>query len=87
MDQIKKNQIANAQSELSAINDMTSYINNITVQAKAQAQAGAKNPLIGAVLKSVKSETGEEGAFVLPKMPYEYKELGKPFSIITIFCK
>lgn len=47
------------------------------VQSKAQAQAGVKNPLIGSVLQSVKAETGEEGAFVLPKMPYEYGALGK----------
>lgn len=30
VDQIKKNQFANAQSEQSAINDMTAYINNIS---------------------------------------------------------
>ena len=47
------------------------------VQSKAQAQAGIKNPLIGSVLQSVKAETGEEGAFALPKMPYEYGALGK----------
>lgn len=47
------------------------------VQSKAQAQAGVKNPLIGSVLQSVKAETGEEGAFALPKMPYEYGALGK----------
>jgi len=75
VDQIKKNQFANAQSEQSAINDMTAYINNISVQSKAQAQAGVKNPLIGSVLNSVKAETGEEGAFALPKMPYEYGAL------------
>jgi len=75
VDQIKKNQFANAQSEQSAINDMTAYINNISVQSKAQAQAGIKNPLIGSVLQSVKAETGEEGAFALPKMPYEYGQL------------
>jgi len=48
-----------------------------SVQSKAQAQAGIKNPLIGSVLQSVKAETGEEGAFALPKMPYEYGALGK----------
>ena len=30
VDQIKKNQFANAQSEQSAINEMTAYINNIS---------------------------------------------------------
>ena len=57
------------------------YINYLftvsLVQSKAQAQAGIKNPLIGSVLQSVKAETGEEGAFALPKMPYEYGALGK----------
>jgi len=75
VDQIKKNQMANAASEQSAINEMTSFINSISVQAQGQAQAGVANPVISSVLGSIKTETGEEGAFVLPKMPYEYGQL------------
>ena len=36
VDQIKKNQMANAASEQSAINEMTSFINSISVQAQGQ---------------------------------------------------
>ena len=36
VDQIKKNQMANAASEQSAINKMTSFINSISVQAQGQ---------------------------------------------------
>merc|ERR1711970_702111 len=75
VDQIKKNQLANAASEMGAINEMTSFINSISVQAAGQAQANIANPLIGSVLNTVKAETGEEGAFALPKMPYEYGQL------------
>jgi len=75
VDQVRKNQFANAQSEMNAIDDMTKFITNITVQATGQAQSGVKNPVIGAVLSSIKTETGEEGAFALPKMPYEYGQL------------
>lgn len=75
VDQIKKNQLANAASEMSAINDMTGFINSISVQAQGQAQAQVENPVISAVLNSIKNETAEEGAFVLPKMGYEYGQL------------
>ena len=75
VDQIKKNQLANAASEMGAINEMTSFINSISVQAAGQAQANVANPLIGSVLSTIKAETGEEGAFVLPKMGYEYGQL------------
>jgi len=75
VDQIKKNQLANAASEMGAINEMTSFINSISVQAAGQAQANVANPLIGSVLNTIKAETGEEGAFVLPKMGYEYGQL------------
>jgi len=75
VDQIKKNQLANAASEMSAINEMTGFINSISVQAQGQAQAQVENPVISAVLNSIKNETAEEGAFVLPKMGYEYGQL------------
>jgi len=75
VDQIKKNQFANAASEGAAIDEMTGFINSISVQAAGQAQAGVANPVIGAVLNSIKAETGEENSFVLPKMGYEYGQL------------
>merc|ERR1711970_356795 len=75
VDQIKKNQLANAASEMGAINEMTSFINSISVQAAGQAQANIANPLIGSVLNTIKAETGEENSFVLPKMGYEYGQL------------
>ena len=76
--------MANAASEGAAIAEMTSYISNISVQAQGQAQAGVKNPLIGAVLNSVKTETAEEGSFVLPKMGYEYNALGNSHGHVTL---
>lgn len=75
IDQIRKNQFANAQSEANAINEMTTYIQNISVQSAAKATAAAKNPLITSVLGSIKSETGESDKYVLPPMGYEYNAL------------
>jgi len=72
---IKINQIANAASEGAAISDATQYIKNITIQKQGEALSAVRNPLIGNVLSSIKTETGEEGTFVLPKLGYEYGQL------------
>ena len=47
----------------------------ITVSKPAEVAQCPRNPLIGKVLSSIKSETGEENTFQLPKLGYEYNGL------------
>uniref|UniRef100_A0AB38ZN35 superoxide dismutase n=1 Tax=Cherax destructor TaxID=6723 RepID=A0AB38ZN35_CHEDE len=76
VDQIKKNQLANAADEARAISEMAEYVASIQVEQAGVAQAGVVNPQIAAVYSHITAELGEErGAHVLPPMKYDYAAL------------
>ncbi|RXG71416.1 Superoxide dismutase [Mn], mitochondrial [Armadillidium vulgare] len=76
VNQIKKNQLANAADEARAIKEMADYVESITVQKKAVAQVGVVDPQIASVYKFIKAELGEErGEHSLPKLNYAYDAL------------
>lgn len=87
VDQIRKNQLANAADEAKSIQEMANYVAGITVQHRAEAIAGAVNPQISAIFDFIKTELGEDrGNHSLPAMKYGYGELEPHISetIMTI---
>jgi len=76
VNQIRKNQIANAVSEGKAIEEMAKCIKGITVQAPAVAKLGIINPQIDRVFGLINAELGETaGSHSLPKLQYGYEDL------------
>lgn len=77
VDQIRKNQLANAASEAASIQQMAEYVAGITVeQAGKAAQPSVLHPQIGLVFDHVKAELGEEkGEHALPPLKYDYTGL------------
>ncbi|XP_076062258.1 superoxide dismutase [Mn], mitochondrial-like isoform X2 [Oratosquilla oratoria] len=76
VDQIKKNQLANAADEAQAIQEMATYISGITVQKPAVALAGQVDPQIATIFNHIRAELDEErGAHSLPPLKYDYKGL------------
>ncbi|CAL4184116.1 unnamed protein product, partial [Meganyctiphanes norvegica] len=55
VEQIRKNKIANAQDEASAIKEMADYVDNITGQSVGTAKAGVINPQIAATFQHINS--------------------------------
>jgi len=87
VDQIRKNQLANAADEAKSIQEMANYVAGITVQHRAEAVAGAVNPQISAIFDFIKAELGEDrGNHSLPAIKYGYGELEPHISetIMTI---
>lgn len=64
VDQIKKNQLANASSEARAIREMAEYVEGIQVKQAGQAIAGQVNPQVAAMFAHIKAELGEDGAML-----------------------
>ncbi|XP_042235231.1 superoxide dismutase [Mn], mitochondrial-like isoform X2 [Homarus americanus] len=76
VDQIKKNQLANAADEARAIGEMAEYVANIQVQQAAVAQSGVVSPQIAALYSHITNELGESrGAHSLPPLKYDYDAL------------
>jgi Fe-Mn family superoxide dismutase len=77
VDQIRKNQLANAADEARSIQQMADYVSGITVQQAAKAvQPSVINPQIDAILEHIKAELGEnKGEHSLPSLQYDYKGL------------
>ncbi|XP_071535621.1 superoxide dismutase [Mn], mitochondrial isoform X2 [Panulirus ornatus] len=76
VDQIKKNQLANAADEARAISEMAAYVDGIQVQQAGVAQAGVVSPHIAAIYSHIKAELGEDrGAHSLPPLKYGFGEL------------
>nr|CAR85669.1 cytoplasmic manganese superoxide dismutase [Cyanagraea praedator] len=76
VDQIKKNQLANASSEARSIREMAEYVDSIQVKQAGQAVAGQVNPQVAAMFVHIKAELGEErGAHSLPPLQYDYDAL------------
>lgn len=76
VDQIKKNQLANAADEAHAISEMAAYVAGITVQKAGEAQAGKINPQIASIYSYITAELNEErGTHALPPLKYDYKAL------------
>lgn len=76
VNQIKKNQLANAADEARAIKEMADYVDGITVQKKGVAQAGNVDPQIASVYQFIKAELGEKrGDHSLPPLKYGYDAL------------
>nr|CAR85664.1 cytoplasmic manganese superoxide dismutase [Necora puber] len=76
VDQIKKNQLANASSEARAIREMAEYVEGIQVKHAGEAIAGQVNPQVAAMFAHIKAELGEErGAHSLPALKYDYDGL------------
>nr|CAR85670.1 cytoplasmic manganese superoxide dismutase [Segonzacia mesatlantica] len=76
VDQIKKNQLANASSEARAIREMAEYVDGIQVKQAGQAVSGQVNPQVAAMFAYIKAELGEErGAHSLPPLQYDYGAL------------
>lgn len=77
VDQIHKNQLANAADEARSIKEMAEFVAGITVQKSAQAlHPSVVNPQIQTVFDHIKAELGEErGNHTLPPLKYEYKGL------------
>jgi len=76
VEQIRKNQIANAEDEANAIKKMADYVANITIQATGAAKAGEVDPQIAAIFQHINVELGESrGAHALPPLKYEHAGL------------
>jgi len=76
VNQIKKNQLANAADEARAIQEMADYVAGIVVETKGKAQVGVVDPQIGAVYQYIENELGEErGQHSLPPLGYVYGAL------------
>merc|ERR1739838_892092 len=76
VEQIRKNQISNAQSEADAIKEMSEYVANITIQSCGTAKAGIVDPQIAAIYQHINAELGESrGAHALPPLKYEFAGL------------
>nr|ACV41936.1 superoxide dismutase [Eriocheir sinensis] len=76
VDQIKKNQLANAADEARVIREMASYVEGIVVQQAGVAQAGLVSPQIAAMFSHINAELGEaRGAHALPPLKYDYDAL------------
>jgi len=87
VDQIKKNQIANAADEAAAIQEMASYVDGICVQKAAVAQCGQISPQIAEMFSHITAELGEaRGAHALPPLKYDFGALEPHISgdIMTI---
>nr|ACH99175.1 cytosolic manganese superoxide dismutase [Portunus trituberculatus] len=84
VDQIKKNQLANASSEACSIREMAEYVEGIQVKQAGQVITGQVNPQVAAVFAHIKAELGEErGAHSLPPLKYDYSAL-EPHICTTI---
>lgn len=59
VDQIKKNQLANASSEARAIREMAEYVDGILVKQAGQALVGKVSPQVAAVFEHIKAELGK----------------------------
>lgn len=76
VDQIKKNQLANASNEAKAIEEMAAYVQGIIVEKAGQAQADKVNPQIAEMFVHITAELGEDrGAHALPALKYDYEAL------------
>ncbi|XP_042859332.1 superoxide dismutase [Mn], mitochondrial-like, partial [Penaeus japonicus] len=76
VDQIKKNQFANAADEAVAIREMATYVEGIVVQQAGVAQAGTVSPQIAQMFAHINAELGEErGAHALPPLKYDFNAL------------
>lgn len=76
VDQIKKNQLANAADEARAISEMADYVSGIQVQKAGVAEAGVVNPQIAAIYTHITAELSEaRGAHALPPLKYDYGAL------------
>jgi len=76
VEQIRKNQIANAQDESRAIKEMSEYVANITIQSAGSAKAGMVDPQIASIFQHINAELGEtRGAHSLPPLKYDYNGL------------
>lgn len=76
VDQIKKNQLANAADEARAIHEMASYVASITVNRAAEAQVGVVSPQIATIYSHITAELGEaRGVHSLPPLKYDYNGL------------
>lgn len=76
VNQIKKNQLANASDEAKAIREMADYVAGIVVRKQGLAQSGVVAPQISSVYEFIKNELGEErGQHKLPSMKYGYDAL------------
>ncbi|KAK7078063.1 Superoxide dismutase [Mn], mitochondrial [Halocaridina rubra] len=76
IDQVKKNQLANAADEARVIREMAEYVAGITVQQAGVAQAGTVSPQIAAIYAHITAELGEaRGSHALPPLKYEYNGL------------
>ncbi|XP_066985409.1 superoxide dismutase [Mn], mitochondrial-like isoform X3 [Macrobrachium rosenbergii] len=76
VDQIKKNQLANAADEARVIGEMAAYVASITVQRAAEAQVGLVSPQIADIYSYINAELSEaRGAHVLPPLKYDYNAL------------
>ncbi|KAF2350333.1 Manganese/iron superoxide dismutase N-terminal, partial [Trinorchestia longiramus] len=77
VDQIRKNQLANAADEARSIQQMADYVSGITVQQVAKAaQPSVINPQIDLIFEHIKAELGEnKGEHALPPLQYDYKGL------------
>lgn len=85
VDQIHKNQLANAADEARAITEMAEYVSSIQVQQPGVAQAGVVNPQIAAVYDYINAELGEaRGAHSLPPLKYEYSALEPHISALIM---
>lgn len=84
VDQIKKNQLANASSEARSIREMAEYVEGIQVKQAGQVLTGQVNPQVAAMFDHIKAELGEErGAHSLPPLKYDYGAL-EPHICTTI---
>ncbi|XP_018014962.1 superoxide dismutase [Mn], mitochondrial-like [Hyalella azteca] len=77
VDQIRKNQLANAADEARSIQQMAEYVAGITVQQVAvAAQPSVLHPQIDLIFDHIKAELGEnKGEHALPPLQYDYKGL------------
>merc|ERR1712142_910315 len=76
VEQIRKNQIANAQDEARAIKEMSEYVANITIQSAGTAKSGIVDPQIAAIYQHINAELGESrGAHALPPLKYGFDGL------------
>jgi len=76
VDQIKKNQLANAADEARVISEMATYVAGITVQQAGVAQAGVVSPQVASIYSYITAELGEaRGVHALPPLKYGYDAL------------
>lgn len=76
VDQIKKNQLANAADEAVAIREMAGYVEGIVVQQAGVAQAGVVSPQVAEMFAHINAELGEaRGAHALPPLKYDFNAL------------